>query len=242
MITFFKNTLYARDYRKKASKQCSKSSGKLALIYLCYILVVMIVFIVCCARIGGSFVEIEVDGIMKYKLENFSIYFVPNIFYDLFLLCLMPVNFSFVYIAKKVYNQETILFKDIFFGYTKIIRFILLYLLQMIYIFLWSLLLVIPGIIKTFSYAMCPYIAVDNPELSVNECITKSKKMMSGYKWSYFCMLFSYLGWILLSIFTFGILLFWVMPRIQQASYLFYLKVSKKGLEIEMAKAEENNL
>ena len=69
-----------------------------------------------------------------------------------------------------------------------------------IYVFLWSLLFVIPGIIKSYSYAMTPYILYEHPEYSPNEAITASRKMMDGNKFRLFCLSFSFIGWSLLCV------------------------------------------
>lgn len=67
-----------------------------------------------------------------------------------------------------------------------------------LFTFLWSLLLVIPGIIKKYSYAMTPYIMAENPDMSVTEAITESRRVMDGNKWRLFCLGFSFIGWGLL--------------------------------------------
>lgn len=64
-----------------------------------------------------------------------------------------------------------------------------------LYVFLWSLLFVIPGIIKSYSYAMTPYILTEHPEWSASDAITESKKRMEGNKWRLFCLDFSFVGW-----------------------------------------------
>lgn len=69
--------------------------------------------------------------------------------------------------------------------------------LQALYLFLWSL-LIIPGIIKGYSYAMTPYILAEHPELGANEAITRSREIMDGNKWRLFCLGFSFIGWGLL--------------------------------------------
>jgi len=74
----------------------------------------------------------------------------------------------------------------------------LMNLLMGIYTFLWSLLFVIPGIVKTFSYAMTPYILYEHPEYTVNEAITRSREIMDGNKFALFCLNFSFIGWSLL--------------------------------------------
>lgn len=73
-----------------------------------------------------------------------------------------------------------------------------LVLLRSIFVFLWSLLLVIPGIIKRYSYAMASYILLENPQMSASEAITASKQLMHGNKWRLFCLEFSFIGWELL--------------------------------------------
>ena len=70
--------------------------------------------------------------------------------------------------------------------------------LQGLYIVLWSLLLVIPGIVKIYSYAMTPYIMAEHPSLTANEAITESRRIMGGNKWRLFCLDLSFIGWELL--------------------------------------------
>ena len=95
-------------------------------------------------------------------------------------------------------------------------------LLMTIFIFLWSLLLFIPGIIKSYAYAMVPYLMKDNPELGAMECIKKSKEMMRGYKWKLFLLDLGFIGWILLTIITFGIYGLWLEPWMSCAHAKFY--------------------
>lgn len=88
-------------------------------------------------------------------------------------------------------------------------------LLKDIFLFLWSLLCVIPGVIKSYSYAMVPYILADNPELGAREAITLSRKMMNGNKWRAFVLDLSFIGWGILSAITFGIVgIFYVSPYV----------------------------
>ena len=95
-------------------------------------------------------------------------------------------------------------------------------LLMCIFITLWSLLLVIPGIIKSFSYAMTPYILKDYPELSANQAINLSRKMMKGHKFDLFWLYLSFIGWMILNLFTFGIGSFWLIPYMYTAQAAFY--------------------
>ena len=77
--------------------------------------------------------------------------------------------------------------------------------LQGLFIALWSLLLIIPGIVKAYSYRLVPYILSDNPDMQPTEAITKSREMMNGNKWNTFVLDLSFLGWALLGIITLGI-------------------------------------
>ena len=109
-----------------------------------------------------------------------------------------------------------------FKGFTsKIGSNIILGLVKKIYLFLWG---IIPfaSIIKTYSYAMTDFIKADNPELSANEVITKSRQMMNGYKWKFFCLELSFIGWYIFTAITFGVAGYWATPLINAAKAEFY--------------------
>jgi uncharacterized membrane protein len=102
-------------------------------------------------------------------------------------------------------------------------------LLRSIFLALWSMLFVIPGLIKAYSYRMVPYIIRDNPELSPTEVITRSRKMMNGHKWATFVMDLSFLGWILLGAITFGLgLIFWTDPYLASTEAALYQELKKE--------------
>lgn len=104
---------------------------------------------------------------------------------------------------------------DAFCGFDDYWSAIKLHLLSGLYIFLWSLLFVIPGIIKTYAYSMAVYILAENKGKSARECIKESNAMTMGYKADLFILGLSFIGWSLLCIVTFGIALIWVMPYMQ---------------------------
>ena len=78
--------------------------------------------------------------------------------------------------------------------------------LRDLYVFLWSLLLVVPGIVKSYEYKMVPYILAENPGMDRKEAFLISKQMMEGQKWEAFVLDLSFIGWNILSVFTCGIL------------------------------------
>lgn len=95
-------------------------------------------------------------------------------------------------------------------------------LLQTVYIFLWTLLLVIPGIVAGYSYAMTGYILAEHPELSASEAIAQSKAMMEGNRWRLFCLQFSFIGWDILCALTLGIGNLALRPYRHAAEAAFY--------------------
>ncbi|HHV09035.1 MAG TPA: DUF975 family protein [Clostridiales bacterium] len=107
-------------------------------------------------------------------------------------------------------------------------RAFLLRLLMTIFTFLWTLLLIIPGIIAVYSYAMAPYILEENPGMTATEAITCSKEMMRGNKWRLFCLQISFIGWVILCIFTCGIGFLWLSPYMAMAEVAFFYDVSGK--------------
>ena len=94
--------------------------------------------------------------------------------------------------------------------------------LMFVFVFLWSLLLIIPGIVKIFSYAMTPFILDENPELSANDAIDRSRAMMKGHKFDLFWLLLSFIGWFILTLLTLGIGGLWLQPYMQTSVSAFY--------------------
>jgi uncharacterized membrane protein len=99
-----------------------------------------------------------------------------------------------------------------------------------LYTTLWTLLFIIPGIIATYSYAMTPFVLAENPGMSASDAITESKTLMRGNKWKLFCLEFSFIGWYLLSMLTFGIALIWVVPYHQASYAAFYREICPKRI------------
>jgi uncharacterized membrane protein len=107
------------------------------------------------------------------------------------------------------------------------------YLLMVLFVFLWSLLLVIPGIIAALSYSMTFYILADDPSIGAKQALDKSKMMMNGYKWKYFCLLFRFFGWFILCILTCGVGFLWLIPYINISTAKFYDDVKDLPVKIE---------
>lgn len=119
------------------------------------------------------------------------------------------------------------LYKEGFDNYGK--YFITEFLLR-IFLFLWTLLLVVPGIIMFFAYSQAKYIIHDNPKLSPIEAIKISKIITNGYKGDLFLMQLSFIGWRILSAFTVGILYIYVIPYIETTSAMYYENLKSNAI------------
>lgn len=105
--------------------------------------------------------------------------------------------------------------------------------LSTIYIFLWTLLLIIPGIIKSYSYALTPYILVEHPEMSANEAIEESMRLMDGHKFDLFYLQLSFIGWAILSILSLGLGFFWLIPYQMTAQAAFYRDIKNEAMPLQ---------
>ena len=121
-------------------------------------------------------------------------------------------------------DRKPAAFSDLFSCFNRLGDGICMNLLMALYIFLWTLLFIIPGIIKTYSYAMTPYILAEHPEMRANQAITESRRIMSGNKWRLFCLRFSFIGWALLCVLPMFVLLPLVMIGV--AGFVLWVIVS----------------
>lgn len=96
-----------------------------------------------------------------------------------------------------------------------------------VFVFLWALLFVIPGIVKSYAYSMTFYILNDNPGMTATDAIKESQRMMQGHKLELFLLHLSFIGWFLLCGLTFGILTLFVLPYLEAANFAFYENLKK---------------
>lgn len=105
------------------------------------------------------------------------------------------------------------------------------YLWMVLFVFLWSCLFWIPGIIKGLSYAMTPYILSDCPNVRAKDALKLSMRIMAGHKWELFVFELSFIGWMLLDGLTSGLLgIFYVSPYMQSSLACYYLEVREEAL------------
>ena len=110
---------------------------------------------------------------------------------------------------------------------------LLLGLMMGIFEFLWSLLFVIPGIVKSYSYAMSYYIKADNPDYGWNDCIQASMELMDGHKWELFVLDLSFIGWYIVGGLCFGIGTLWVAPYHMATRTQFYESIKHQPQMID---------
>ena len=110
------------------------------------------------------------------------------------------------------------------------------YFMTQLFVALWTLLFIIPGVVKALEYSQVMYIQSENPDMQWKECLEKSKKMMYGHKMELFSLELSFVGWFILSFFTMGIALIWVIPYYQITLLKYHQALS--GVNLNFVDAE----
>ena len=141
---------------------------------------------------------------------------------------LLPLAWGYITFFLRIIRDENLDYGHLFDGFNQYFRIFLAELLRGIYILLWALLLIIPGLIKEYSYAMTEFILKDNPEMSGEEAICESMRLMQGHKMQLFLLDLSMIGWLILSFLTLGIGLLFLMPYNYTAHAHFYEDLKAK--------------
>ena len=146
---------------------------------------------------------------------------------------MLTAGISFTYLAfMDTGDRGSGVFNNIFSGFTngRALAVFLTNLLGGIFTMLWTLLLVIPGVIKSFSYSQANYIikdmAASGREIGATDAITASRMLMRGHKFEYFVLQLSFLGWAILATLTFGIGYLWLVPYMQATNAAYYRTIA----------------
>ena len=133
------------------------------------------------------------------------------------------VQVGLAYFMVKFIKDEKHEFADLFHYVKDYVRIFVVNILQIIFIFLWCLLLIVPGIIKAFAYALVALLLSDEKynQLGYTEVLKKSEEMMKGHKMDLFVFELSFIGWHILAIFTLFLLEIWILPYYTTAKYKF---------------------
>ena len=137
-------------------------------------------------------------------------------------ILLLPLAWGYLVYFLLLIREENIDYERLFDGFSQYVRITLAELLKGIYVLLWLFLLIIPGFVKSYSYAMTEFILKDNPEISGEDAICLSMKMMQGHKMQLFLLDLSMIGWLILSFLTLGIGFLFLVPYNYSAHAHFY--------------------
>ncbi len=143
------------------------------------------------------------------------------------LVLVPPLQLGITYIYLDVAAGGEVDVNRLFAGFKRLGQSICLYLLVNIFIFLWSLLFLIPGIIKALSYSQAFYILAEHPEMTATEALNESKLIMEGHKSELFVLYLSFIGWSLLGAITCGIGYIWIIPYMQATFTNYYHRIKR---------------
>lgn len=175
-----------------------------------------------------------------YSLLLGAISAIPYVGQVASLLLAGPLLFGITgYFLKLSRNTEPATIEGLFDGFNDFTELFLLNLIMGLYIFLWSLLFIIPGIIKTYAYSMAFYIKRDNPTYGWKQCLDESQRLMDGHKGELFCLHLSFIGWALLCVLTLGIGTLWLQPYMMASEANFYASIAGEPIAQSEPASEE---
>lgn len=158
-----------------------------------------------------------------YKMELGNYYSLAVCFFFT-----IPLSMGCSFLFLDVSNRKGVRTETLFEAFRSYVRYVTAGVLMVVYIILWMLLFVIPGIVKLYSYSMTFYIMRENPGMDGEQAIQLSMRMMHGRKWDYFKLHLSFMGWLLLGLLTLGVGLLWLFPYICTAEAEFYKELKKE--------------
>lgn len=171
----------------------------------------------------------EFSQLISYMLAGIAVVFVVAILLSIFFTNVIKVGGAYFHLHCRKANEEDVpSCKDVFWGfgnghYGNTVKIIFL---RNLFVSLWSLLFIIPGIIKAYQYAMVEYVVSENPSIGYREALDNSRDMMKGNKWKLFVLDLSFILWDLLNALTLGILgVFWLNPYKQHTHAAFYAAI-----------------
>lgn len=185
-------------------------------------------------EVCSGFTSWLVDSILPITRNSATWGELLNIFFSIgtlltYALISGPLSFGFTYLCRSVSFNEEPRIPLIFYGFKQIKKSVPLYFLIHVFSLLWTLLLIIPGIIAELSYAMAPFIMIEDSSVSPIEAIRKSKQMMNGYKGKLLGLYIRFALWFIFSILTLGIGLFWAIPYYYVTLWKFYYDIKAES-------------
>ncbi len=161
-------------------------------------------------------------SVLGTMLVSFIVGMVLPFFVFLIVLFGMAIiSYGTIDVMRRIRREQEFSLRD-FFPTDRLGAVVGLYFIKGLYIFFWSLLFAIPGIIKSYSYSQAMFILNDNPGIGIDEAITRSREMMQGHKWELVILQSSFFGWAILGSITFGIAVLYILPLYAMSMYVFY--------------------
>lgn len=157
-----------------------------------------------------------------YILISMAVQNIPKAGGLLSLLISGPLLLGVVIFSLSLSRNQNPKLEQIFEGFKRYSVSLVAHVLTFVFIILWSLLLIVPGIIAALSYSMTYFIIAEDSTIGARDAIKKSKKMMDGNKAKLFYLFLRFVGWALLCILTLGIGFLWLFPYIQISMAKFY--------------------
>jgi len=164
---------------------------------------------------------------------TFALCFIPLIGVIGMYIVLPPLMLGLIMVCLNVTYGDNVEIGTLFKGFNYMGKAIALFLMVIFFTMLWSLLFVIPGIIKAYSYSMAFYILAENPEMTAREALNESKEITKGHKLDLFVLELSFILWGLLATVTFGIAYVYVLPYMQLTYVNFYHNIKRQSAQTE---------
>lgn len=164
---------------------------------------------------------------------TFALCFIPLIGVIGMYIVLPPLMLGLIMVCLNVTYGDNVEIGTLFKGFNYMGKAIALFLMVIFFTMLWSLLFVIPGIIKAYSYSMAFYILAENPEMTAREALNESKEITKGHKLDLFVLELSFILWGLLATVTFGIAYVYVLPYMQLTYVNFYHNIKRQPAQTE---------
>ncbi|MGL5754907.1 MAG: DUF975 family protein [Paraclostridium sp.] len=204
--------MFSRSELKSGAKDQLKGKWLLAiLVFICYSAILQLV-------------NVELTNSTEGSMFGMSLNIIGFLVYGS-----MQVGMS-RFTLKLARKDQTTQFNDLFSGFDVFIKALVMNLILGVCVSIGMILFIIPGVIIGLMFSQANYILAENPEKSAIECLKESSRMMKGYKFNFFVLQLSFIGWLILATLTFGIGLLWYVPYYQMTMTNFYLKIKENYL------------
>lgn len=194
-----------------------------------------VIILIIISLLNGGIFSFGIDLLLKFNNQYFTSAFenILNGASTVLFVVKIVVSGPLAYGADKLFlkqarDNEPMVIAEVFCGFEEDFKeLFLIYFMGSIKAFLWGLLFIVPGIMKTIAYSMSYYIKADNPDYSWRECLSESEKIMNGHKGEYFVLQLSFIGWKIVGSICCGIGMYWVSAYQNATAAHFYESIKE---------------